>query len=121
MAGVCAVIVTGASHEPDRKLIEVDEPAWNTRRSQWVPRTVSRPLISAFAASDLAVTACRQPCQVPELGHGVWPAVQAAASYSLIKPPRIGRRRILPPIGSETGASGRGGCSCSDRCGRRRL
>ena len=46
---------------------------------------------------------------------------QAAASYSLIKPPRIGRRRILPRIGSGTGASGRGGRSFSDRCGRRRL
>ena len=46
---------------------------------------------------------------------------QAAASYSLIKPPRIGRRRILPRIGSGTGASGRGGRSFSDRCGRCRL
>ena len=46
---------------------------------------------------------------------------QAAASYSLIKPPRIGRRRILPPIGSRTGAWGRGGRNFSDRCGRRRL
>ncbi len=40
---------------------------------------------------------------------------QPAASYSLIKPPRIGRRRILPPIGSRTGASGRGGRLCIDR------
>ena len=46
---------------------------------------------------------------------------QAAASYWLIKPPRIGRRRILPRIGSGTGASGRGGRSSSDRCGRRPL
>ena len=43
---------------------------------------------------------------------------QAAGSYWLIKPPRIGRRRILPWTGSGTGASGRGGRSCSARCGR---
>ena len=42
----------------------------------------------------------------------------AAASYSLIRPPRMGRRRILPRIGLGTGASGRGGRSCSARCGR---
>jgi hypothetical protein len=46
---------------------------------------------------------------------------QAAAWYSLIKPPRIGRRRILPRIGSGTGASGHGGRNSSDRCGRFRL
>jgi hypothetical protein len=40
---------------------------------------------------------------------------QAADSYWLIKPPRIGRRRILPWTGSGTGASGRGGHSCSAR------
>ena len=43
---------------------------------------------------------------------------QAAASYSLIKPPRMRRRRILPRIGSGTVASGRGGRSSTDRCGR---
>ena len=43
---------------------------------------------------------------------------QAAASYSFIRPPRMGRRRILPQTGSGTGASGRGGRSCSARCGR---
>ena len=46
---------------------------------------------------------------------------QAAASYSLIKPPRMRRRRILPRIGSGTVASGRGGRSSTDRCGRFRL
>ena len=50
-------------------------------------------------------------CRVPELGHGTDQRFQAAASYWLIKPPRIGRRRILPWIGSGTGASGRGGRS----------
>jgi hypothetical protein len=43
---------------------------------------------------------------------------QAAASYSLMSPPRIGRRRIRPWTGSGTGASGRGVRSCSERCGR---
>jgi hypothetical protein len=46
---------------------------------------------------------------------------QAAASYSLIKPPSMDRRRILARIGEETGGSGRGGRSFSDRCGRFRL
>ena len=46
---------------------------------------------------------------------------QAAASYWLIKPLRIGRRRIPPRIGSGTGASARGGRNFSDRCGRRPL
>jgi len=43
---------------------------------------------------------------------------QAAASYSLMRPPRIGRRRILPSTGSGTGEVGRGGRSRSARCGR---
>ena len=43
---------------------------------------------------------------------------QAAASYSLRSPPRIGRRRILPWTGSGTGDVGRGGRSRSARCGR---
>ena len=43
---------------------------------------------------------------------------QAAVSYSLMSPPRIGRRRILPRTGSGTGDVGRGGRSCSARCGR---
>ena len=43
---------------------------------------------------------------------------QAAGSYWLISPPRTGRRRILPWTGSGTGDSGRGGRSCSARCGR---
>ena len=44
--------------------------------------------------------------------------LQAAASYSLRSPPRIGRRRILPWTGSGTGDIGRGGRSRSARCGR---
>ena len=43
---------------------------------------------------------------------------QAAASYSLRSPPRIGRRRILPSTGSGTGDVGRGGRNRSARCGR---
>jgi hypothetical protein len=42
---------------------------------------------------------------------------QAAGSYSLIRPPRTGRRRIGPWTGFGTSASGRGGRSCSARCG----
>jgi PPOX class probable F420-dependent enzyme len=43
---------------------------------------------------------------------------QAAGSYSLRRPPRMGRRRILPWTGSGTGDVGRGGRSRSARCGR---
>ena len=46
---------------------------------------------------------------------------QAAVSYSLMRPPRIGRRRILPSTGSGTGDVGRGGRNRSARCGRRAL
>jgi len=59
--------------------------------------------------------------RVPELGHGAGPAVQAAVSYSLRSPPRIGRRQILPWTGSGTGDVGRGGCNRSARCGRHAL
>ncbi len=43
---------------------------------------------------------------------------QAAVSYSLMSPPRIGRRRILPSTGSGTGDVERGGRNRSARCGR---
>jgi hypothetical protein len=43
---------------------------------------------------------------------------QAAVSYSLRSPPRIGRRRILPWTGSGIGNVGRGGRNRSARCGR---
>jgi hypothetical protein len=46
---------------------------------------------------------------------------QAAVSYSLRRPPRIVRRRILPWIGSGTGDVGHGGRNWSARCGRRWL
>ena len=41
---------------------------------------------------DLDLVFVDTTCQVPELGHGADQRFQAAASYSLIKPPRIGRR-----------------------------
>ena len=46
---------------------------------------------------------------------------QAARSYSLISPPRTGRRLIRWRSRSGAGWSGRGGRSCSARCGRRPL
>ena len=78
--------------------------AWREQRDQGALKAPGRPA-----------------CRVPELATASDQRFQAAASYSLIKPPRIGRRRILPPIGSRTGASGRGGRNFSDRCGRRPL
>jgi WD40 repeat protein len=49
------------------------------------------------------------------------PSPGAPQRHSQIKPPRMRRRRILPRIGSGTVASGRGGRSSTDRCGRFRL
>ena len=46
---------------------------------------------------------CQNAAMVPEQRF------QAAVSYSLMSPPRIGRRRILPWTGSGTGNVGRGG------------
>ena len=55
------------------------------------------------------------PCGVPETRPRLLiSGFQAADSYWSIKPPRIGRRRILPWTGSGTGVSGRGGRSCSE-------
>lgn len=48
-------------------------------------------------------------------------AVYAARSYSLISPPRTGRRLTRSWARSTTGRSDRGGCHCSDLCGRRPL
>ena len=45
----------------------------------------------------------------------------AAGSYSLIRPPRTGRRRIEVRPGSAVGWSGRGGVSCRAWCGLRWL
>ena len=61
------------------------------------------------------------PCGCQNSAMGSDQRFQAAASYSLIRPPRIGRRRILPRTGSGTGDVGRGGRNCSARCGRRRV
>jgi hypothetical protein len=44
-----------------------------------------------------------ETCRVLQLGHGLCSAVQTADSYSLSKPPRTGRRRILPWAGLGTG------------------
>jgi hypothetical protein len=48
-------------------------------------------------------------CPVPELGRRVEQRFYAAASGSLMSPPRTGRCRTRPSIGSGTGDSGRSG------------
>ena len=62
---------------------------------------------------------CGVGCQNPTMASDQ--RFQDAGSYSLIRPPMTGQRRILPWIGSGTGACGRGGRSCRARCGRCRL
>jgi hypothetical protein len=57
----------------------------------------------------------RDPVGFQNLATAADQRFQAADSYWLIKPPRIGRRRILAWTGSGTGVSGRGGRSCSAR------
>ena len=52
---------------------------------------------------------------------GCDPGFQAARSYSLRRPPRIGRRLTRSWERSATGWSGRGGWSSSARCGLRPL
>jgi hypothetical protein len=78
--------------------------------------TVACALLLLAAAAW--TTAFRQPvgCQNPATASEQ--RFQAAALYSLIKPPRMGCRRILARMGSGTGASGRGGRRSSARCGR---
>ena len=50
-------------------------------------------------------------CGVPELGHGPDLGFYAARSYSLMRPPRTGRRWMRSWERSATGWSGRGGWS----------
>jgi hypothetical protein len=45
----------------------------------------------------------------------------AARSYSVMSPPRTGRRLIRSWVRSMTGRSERGGCNWRARCGRRPL
>ena len=63
----------------------------------------------------------RRACGVSELGHCAGLRFYAARSYSLMRPPRIGRRWIRSQERSATGWSGRGGRSWRLRWGRRPL
>jgi hypothetical protein len=81
----------------------------------------SKSLLRPGETVQTARKAGASPCRVPERGHGADQRFQAAVSYSLMSPPRIGRRRILPPTGSGTGDVERGGRNRSGRCGRRAL
>ena len=64
------------------------------------------------------VASCHHPVGFQNAAMVPDQRLQAAASYSLRSPPRIGRRRIGPWTGSGIGDVGRGGRSPSARCGR---
>jgi hypothetical protein len=80
-------------------------------------------LVAATASGDVvgALREADQACRVQNAAVVPDQRFQAAASYSLRSPPRIGRRLILPSTGAGTGDVGRGGRSRSVRCGRRAL
>ena len=74
-------------------------------------RTAPTPR-SRTSVARLTPVGCQNPAMASDQRF------QAAASYSLRRPPRIGRRRIRPWTGLGTGDVGRGGRNCSARCGR---
>ena len=92
-------------------------------------RTNPRPRLDSadravFAALDPAAapsTALSSPVGFQNVAMVPDQRLQAAASYSLRSPPRIGRRRILPWTGSGTDDVGRGGRNRSARSSRRAL
>jgi len=63
--------------------------------------------------------ALRTPVGFQNAGMALGQRFQAAISYSLRRPPRIGRRRILPRTSSGTGDVGRGGRNCMPDAGAR--
>ena len=75
-------------------------------------------MVRTSAAKDVELLVLRHVWKFQNLPTACDQRFQAATSYSLIKPPRTGRRRILPWTGSGTGDVGRGGRICSARCGR---
>lgn len=64
---------------------------------------------------NAALVGFRNAAATGELGF------YAARSYSVISPARIGHRLTRSYVRSAGGRSDRGGCSSSDRCGRRPL
>jgi hypothetical protein len=56
-------------------------------------------------------------CGVPEAGHDAEQQLHAARSYSLIRPPKTGRRLICSWLRSGTGWVGCGGRRSRARCG----
>jgi hypothetical protein len=70
--------------------------------------------LSTLARADqatLAATLAACQARTPSSGY-------AACVYSLMKPPRIGRRWTLAPVGLAACAGEFGGCWASARCGR---
>jgi hypothetical protein len=74
--------------------------------------------LAAVADLDGAVSTGVGPVGFQNSATPVDQWFHAAASYSLISPPRIGWRLIRVLEGSVAGESGRGGCRCRARCGR---
>ncbi len=71
---------------------------------------VAGVVLGPWAASSRIVTGRpRNPVGFQNSAKAADQRFQATDTDGLSKPPRIGRRRILPRTGSGTGASGRGG------------
>jgi hypothetical protein len=74
-------------------------------------------LLERFLAErgDQAVGLIRNPVGFQNSAGGPDLGFYAARSYSLMRPPRTGRRLVLSWERSATGRSGRGGRSCRPR------
>ena len=75
------------------------------------PAQLTDPEAGLDGQGEQGVVAAAEPVGFQNPATGSDQRFQAAASYLLIKLPRIGRRRLLPRNGLGTGACGRGGRS----------
>jgi hypothetical protein len=92
----------------------VDRGAWHFMTGQ---PYLMRILGFGFRSPKIPVPGTNVACGVPIRDRRVF-RVQAARRYSLMRPPRIGRRTMFGPSTSCVVCSGRGGRSCWPRWGR---
>ncbi len=98
-----------------RGSVATDSVARATKKATYghVPRMAQElRCLSSPAQSSPGIYFFISTCGVPDVGRSADQLVQAAGSYSLVRPPRTCRRRTLPWNGSGIGNSGRGGRSC---------
>ena len=90
----------------------------SSRPSRTVPRRAGWPGSGRGVGGAAAPDAVHLPVGCQNAATARHQRFQAAISYSLRSPPRIGRRRILPWTGSGIGDVERGGRNRCARCGR---